>query len=125
MYNHQARVAADWWIEAMKKRCHSLYPKKVTGTAPNLLVIDDSFAQQLSHFHALLTSEIQFCLEKHSYLSLTCCYFPNAILSRLARKSGISNTCFPIDANMEISNQKIQVSLNSEPSHPLPLPAAK
>ena len=125
MYHRQAQVAANWWIEEMKKHSHELYPDKFIDNGIDLVVIDHSFADKLYCFHTLLTDEIKFCLEKRSYLSLTCYYTPNAVLSKIARTAGISHTCFPVNANMEIINRTVQVSTNSQYPHQLPLPVVE
>lgn len=121
MYCNQAQIAANWWIEQIKKRCSQKYPTKVIAQGSNLVVIDDSFAEQLSRFHYELSQEIQHYLEKNNYLSYTCYIIPNSTLSAIAKKAGLATYYFPYQASMTILNQKVQVSISGEHFYDLPL----
>ena len=122
MYYKQAQIAANWWIDQMKKQCNKLYPNKVIMDNSTFVVIDDSLNEDFARFHKILSSKIQFYLEIRSYLALTCHFVPCADLSSLARKAKISTTYFPHSATMVVNCGKIEVSVDNGNLRPLPLP---
>ena len=123
MYYKQAQTAANWWVEQIKMRCSELYPDRIARDGSNFVIVDNSLKDGLSQFQSLLTDDIQVCLEKCSYLSLSCCYMPNRQLSKLAKLANIPDTYFPIRASMEIFDRYVQVALNDEELYTLPLPS--
>lgn len=124
MYYKQAQVAANWWIEEMKKRCSIIYPDKVIRDGSGFIVTDDSLSEDLSRFQVTLVAEIQNCLEKGYFLSLSCYFYPNQTLTNIAKKAHISKTYFPIRASMDILLGEIFVSINdNNPSLLLQFPS--
>ena len=73
---------------------------RVTGIFPNLVIIDDSFAKELSQFGKVLTEEIYDPIEKRYYVCFSCYYIPNNDLAKLAKRDNISTTYFPVCAEM-------------------------
>jgi len=118
-----AKAAAKWWIEEMKKQCHHSHPQKVINDGSNFVIIDDSFAEELSRFETVLFNEISNCIKKRSYLSLTCCFHPSRDLSNLIQKAKISSDYLPHRATMQICGNSVEVSLNGADLHKLPLSA--
>lgn len=123
MHGKLATAAANWWIEEMKKHCKCLYPQKVTGDGSNLVIIDDSFAEELCRFEKALFEKVYPYIEKQNYLCLSCCYFPCRELSNIAKKAHISATYFPTRAQMTILGSSIEVSVNGGILRKLTLPA--
>ena len=109
-----AKASANWWIEAMKRQCNHLYPTKVIHDGCSFVVVDSSLSQELARFEEVLYNAISDCLIKQSYLSLTCCWYPNRDLSKLLQKANISRDYLPPRAAMEICGNSVKVSLNGE-----------
>lgn len=122
MHYRVAKVASNWWIEQMKKRCKQLYPDRISGNFPNLTIIDNSFAKELGRFEKILTEEIYNNIERNHYICFTCYYIPNTDLAKLAKRANISTTYFPTHAEMRIWKQSIEVALNGSDLRKLPLP---
>ena len=122
MNYNKAKVAADWWIEEMKKKCRQSYPNKLTENNSNLEIIDDSLAEEFSRFHTVLINEILNLLSNNYSITLTCYYIPNSLLKNIAKKAQISTTYFPYSAEMHIYNNSIQVSTTGESLRELSLP---
>lgn len=117
-----ATVATNWWIHLMKLRCKELYPNKVIGNDSNLVIVDESLQKELSHFREVLFKEILYHIRFRTYLSLTCFYWPSGDLGRLVRKASISKDYFPPRANMQIHDGRVEISLNGDDLHKLPVP---
>ena len=98
-----AKLAANWWIEAMKKQCSDFYPHKIN---------DDSFTKELARFESVLVDEISYCILHKGYLTLTCCFLPNRELSKLTQKAMLSTEHLPQRALMQIYGNSIEVSID-------------
>ena len=117
-----ASVATKWWIDQMKQQCKKLYPNKVTGDNSNLVIVDESLQNELSRFEEILFKKIYHHVTFKCYLSLTCCYWrPSGDLGIIVRKTSIPKDYLPERANMQIYDGFIEVSLNGEDLHKLPL----
>ena len=119
MYYKLATVAAEWWIEQMKKKCKKLYPDKFSFERSGLIIKDSSLQEQFSQFKEFLIEEIYNTLTNYSYISLGCYYYPDRTLMTLAKKCNISTTYFPIHAHIEIVNNSIMVSDNHDEPYKL------
>lgn len=115
------QVASNWWIGQMKLRCKELHPKKVTGDNSNLVIVDSSLEREFSRFQRVLFEEILFHVRNGLSLSLTCYYIPNRALTKLATKASINKIYLPIRAQMQIWGFIVEVSLDGEDLHKLPL----
>ena len=78
------KVATNWWMEQIQKRCYKLYPHKITRNNSEFLIIDHSLAEELSIFKCTLSNVLKEKLENHSYISLTCFHIPNRELADIA-----------------------------------------
>ncbi|MBQ2835760.1 MAG: hypothetical protein IJE68_02870 [Clostridia bacterium] len=117
-----AKVAAEWWIEQMKKRCTILYPTRIIKDRNGFVITDDFFAEELTRFEKDLVNEIQKSLQKFHYLCLWCCYTPDPILLGVAKQSKVPITYFPIHADMEIHHTSICVCTGENDMHELRIP---
>lgn len=119
MCNQVAKVAAEWWIEQMKKRCTILYPNRIIRDRTGFVITDDFLVDELSRFQESLANEIRNKLQKSPFIYLGCCYSPDSMLSEIAKQSQISITYFPIHADMEIYHNSIRVSTGENDLHEL------
>ena len=110
-----AKAAANWWIKEMTKRCSDLYPHKMH---------DDAFSIELARFEEVLFEEISICIQSRSYLSLTCCLRPCRELSKLTQKAKLSLEYLPSRASMHIMGNTVEVSIDGNDLHKLPLSAS-
>ena len=118
-----ASVATKWWIEQIKKRCLELYPKKVMVDHTGIVIIDNLLENEISRFEKVLFAQILQNVQSNLYLSLTCYFWPSALLGVLVRKANISKDYFPHRAQMEIYDNSIYVSINGEDLRKLSLPS--
>lgn len=114
-----AKVAAEWWIEQIKKRCTILYPDRIIKDRTGFVITDDFFAEELSRFQKFLTDEIRNHLQKFHSVYLGCCYTPDSMLLGIAKQSEVPITYFPIHAEMEIYHNSIHVSYGENDLHEL------
>lgn len=122
MYYKMAKVATDWWIEEMKKRCLRLYPDKFNENSLDLEIVDNSLLEELTKFHSVLMDEILRALKIYHYICLTCYYFPDTQLINIAKKAQIPTHYFPLHAQMEIYNNEIHVFTTGKYSRELSVP---
>ena len=119
-YNHKlASTGARWFVQEMKKCCTLLYPDKVSGLDPNIVITDASLAEAFARFEQLLIKELKDNLDVYNFISLGCCYRPNRTLAMLAKKANISTDYFPQHAYLEIANNTILVSSDNQDSYKL------
>ena len=119
-YNHKlASTGAKWFVYEMKKCCTLLYPDKVSGLDPNIVITDAPLAEAFARFEQLLTKELKDNLDVYNFISLGCCYRPNRTLVMLAKKANISTAYFPMHAHLEIANNTIWVSSDRQEPYKL------
>jgi len=116
-----APIAANWWIEQMKKKCYILLPAKVCRDKTGFVIINDLLAEEFSRFQEILIEQIYSTIESKHYLNLFCYYYPCKELSSLAKQANISTAYFPIKAQLIIEDACIRVSTNLEDFHTLHL----
>ena len=117
-----AEVATQWWIDQITKHCMESYPSKVIRKNSELFIVDEALQNELSRFEKILFKEILYHLSFKTHLSLTCYYWPSGDLGKISRKSCISSNYFPHQANMQIYDGYIEVSLGGADLRKLPLP---
>lgn len=125
MHYKLARVGAKWWIEQMKKRCIDICPTKIktSNFGNNIDIIDLPLSEKFSRFEKMLADEIQTQLTLYHYIDFGCYYYPSKLLMKIAEKTGISSSFFPIHAHIQIVNNAIFVSVGNQDSHELNISA--
>ena len=116
-----ATTAANWWIEEMKKQCCKMYPERIQATGTGFVILDNSFAEELSRFKTILTDEIYSCISTQHYLCLTCSHKPSHPLIDIAKKAKISITYFPRQKEMHVSTKSVLISIDSFGLKELPI----
>lgn len=121
MHYKQASAGAKWWIEQMKKKCIDICPSKIkiSNFGQTINIIDVPLSMKFSKFEQLLADEILVHLTLYHYIDFGCYYYPNKLLSKIAKNAGISINFFPIHAHMEIINNTIFVSVDNQDLHKL------
>lgn len=114
-----AQIAANWWIEQMKRKCYILLPAKVTRDNTGFVIINDYLAEEFSRFKKFLIDQIRSSLESEHYSNLFCYYYPCKELSELAKQAHISTAYFPIKAQIIVDENSIKVSTNVVDFHTL------
>ena len=108
MYDETAKIAAAWWVQQVMKKYSSLPHKR--NPDDSSVIIDPSLQEVLCLFEKALYDEIRNTLEKFNHIYIGCSYYPDKLLSRLAKAVQLPLNYFPIDADMEIIKNSITVS---------------
>ena len=98
-----------------------MYPERIQATATGFVILDDSFAEELSRFKTILTDEIYSCISTQHYLCLTCSHKPSHPLIDIAKKAKISITYFPHQKEMHVSTKSVLISIDSFGLKELPI----